>query len=171
MIFPLGGCHHLAVTTFYHGLLPGCSYSFVTKRVAEKSRYFRGARLAAHNERRHPAELARSCASKPHWGFDCFATAQSRLKGAWVRALRERFASAPLRIQERTDWPLPGANALRLDGSRFLLFVAYFRSFVGGGVLDAPMAPLEDRLPRYGGGGTKCQKGNVPAIAGEGWLL
>ena len=68
---------------------------------------------------------------------------EARLKGAWVRALRERFASAPLRIQERTDWPLPGANALRLDGSRFLLFVAYFRSFVGGGVLDAPMAPLE----------------------------
>ena len=25
------------------------------------------------------------------------------------------------------------------------------------------MAPLEDRLPRYGGGGTKCQKGSAPA--------
>ena len=39
------------------------------------------ARLAAHNERRHPAKRARSCASKPHWGFDCFATAQPRLRG------------------------------------------------------------------------------------------
>ena len=60
---------------------PRYSFSFVTKREAEKSRYFRGARLAAHNERRHPAELARSCASKPHWGFDCFATVQSRPRG------------------------------------------------------------------------------------------
>ena len=65
------------------------AYSFVTKRVAEKSRYFRGARLAAHNERRHPAKLARSCASKPHRGFDCFATAQSRLKSASSRLWRE----------------------------------------------------------------------------------
>ena len=39
------------------------------------------ARLAAHNERRHPAKQARSCASKPHRGFDCFATAQSRPRG------------------------------------------------------------------------------------------
>ena len=114
------------------------SFSFVTKREAEKSRYFRGARLAAHNERRHPAELARSCASKPHWGFDCFATAQSRLKGAWVRALRERFASAPLRIQERTDWPLPAANTLRLNDSQFLFWVAYFRSFVGADARHRP---------------------------------
>ena len=30
---------------------PRYSFSFVTKREAEKSRYFRGARLAAHNER------------------------------------------------------------------------------------------------------------------------
>ena len=65
----------------------------------------------------------------------------ARLKGAWVRAAHERFASAPLRIQERTDWPLPGANALRLVGSQFLLFVAYFLSVVGGGVLDAPFRP------------------------------
>ena len=54
-----------------------------------KSRYFRGARLAAHNERRHPAKRARSCASKPHRGFDCFATAQSRLKSASSRLRRE----------------------------------------------------------------------------------
>ena len=62
----------------------------------------------------------------------------ARLKGAWVRAAHERFASAPLRIQERTHWPLPGANTLRLNGSQFLLFIANFGSFVGGGVLDAP---------------------------------
>ena len=59
-------------------------------------------------------------------------------KGAWARALRERFASAPLRIQERTDWPLPGANTLRFDGAKFLLFVVYSRLVVGGGVPDAP---------------------------------
>ena len=57
---------------------------------------------------------------------------EARLKGAWVRALRERFASAPLRIQERTDWPLPAANALRLDGLQFLLLVSYPQPFVGG---------------------------------------
>ena len=58
----------------------------------------------------------------------------ARLKGAWVRAAHERFASAPLRIQERTHWPLPGANTLQLDDAKFLFFVSYFRSFVGGGV-------------------------------------
>ena len=51
----------------------------------------------------------------------------ARLRGAWVRALRERFASAPLRTQERTDWPLLAANTLRWDGAKFLLFVAVFR--------------------------------------------
>ena len=58
----------------------------------------------------------------------------ARLKGAWVRAAHERFASAPLRIQEWTHWPLPGANTLQLDDAKFLFFVSYFRSFVGGGV-------------------------------------
>ena len=73
---------------------PRYSFSFVTKREAEKSRYFRGA------------------------GHGLRETA---------RALRERrSAQFPLRIQERTDWPLPGANTLRLDGSQFLLFVAAF---------------------------------------------
>ena len=35
-------------------------------------------RLAAHNERRHPAELARSCGSMPHWGIDRCTTPQRR---------------------------------------------------------------------------------------------
>ena len=76
-------------------LVGGCryAYSFVTKRVAEKSRYFRGARLAAHNERRHPAKRARSCASKPHRGFDCFATAQQPGLRA-LGSLRERVGKA-----------------------------------------------------------------------------
>ena len=47
------------------------------------------ARLAAHNERRHPAKRARSCASKPHRGFDCFATAQHPGLRALVRAAHE----------------------------------------------------------------------------------
>ena len=34
--------------------------------------------MAAHNERRHPAELARSCGSMPHWGIDRCATPQRR---------------------------------------------------------------------------------------------
>ena len=76
---------------------PRYSFSFVTKREAEKSRYFRGARLAAHNERHHPAELARSCASKPHWGFDCFATAQSRLKGNGSRVARAALRAVSLK--------------------------------------------------------------------------
>ena len=80
------------------------------------------ARLAAHNERRHPAKRARSCASKPHWGFDCFATAQqpgSRALG-FVLA-HERFASAPLRIQERTHWRLPAADSSADYSSRLKL--------------------------------------------------
>ena len=35
-------------------------------------------RLAAHNERRQPAKLARSCGSMPHWGIDRCATPQRR---------------------------------------------------------------------------------------------
>ena len=35
-------------------------------------------RLAAHNERRHPAELARSCGSMPQWGIDRCAPPQRR---------------------------------------------------------------------------------------------
>ena len=35
-------------------------------------------RLAAHNERRHPAKRARSCGSMPHWGIDRCATPQHR---------------------------------------------------------------------------------------------
>ena len=34
--------------------------------------------MAAHIERRHPAELARSCGSMPRWGIDCCATPQRR---------------------------------------------------------------------------------------------
>ena len=46
-------------------------------------------RLAAHNERRHPAELAHSCGSMPHWGIDCCATPQRRpLRNQRVRERR-----------------------------------------------------------------------------------
>ena len=56
------------------------------------------ARLAAHNERCHPAKLARSCASKPHWGFDCFATAlQPGLRNVGLAAARRRFLCKGLR--------------------------------------------------------------------------
>ena len=51
------------------------------------------ARLAAHNERRHPAKRARSCASKPHRGFDCFATVQQPGLRA-LGSLRERVGKA-----------------------------------------------------------------------------
>ena len=53
--------------------------------------------LGGQNDGRHPAKLARSCASKPHWGFDCFATAQSRLKSAWFVLTHERFAKRALK--------------------------------------------------------------------------
>ncbi|MDD6424834.1 MAG: hypothetical protein PUF92_05090, partial [Subdoligranulum variabile] len=58
-----------------------------------------------------------------------------------VRALRERFASAPLRTQERTDWPLPAANTLQWNCSQFLFLVAAFWQFVGGGVLGTAFRP------------------------------
>ena len=46
-------------------------------------------RLAAHNERRHPAELAHSCGSMPHWGIDRCATPQRRpLRNQRVRERR-----------------------------------------------------------------------------------
>ena len=103
------GRHHHAVTPFYNGMLPICSYSFVTKRVGRKVPLL------------------------PRRG--------ARLKGAWVRAAHERFASAPLRIQERTDWPLPAANTLRLEGAEFLFSVAYFHSFVGADARHRPVQP------------------------------
>ena len=60
---------------------------------------------------------------------------EARLKGAGF-VLRTNASAkpphiAPLRIQERTDWPLPGANTLRWDVLQFLFFIADFRSFVG----------------------------------------
>ena len=87
---------------------------------------------------------------------------EARLKGAWVRAAHERFASAPLRIQERTDWPLPGANTLRLDGSKFLIFIVIvaFGQFVGGGVLDAPFWPRRGQC----GGRRKSVKKNAALL-------
>ena len=79
----------------------------------------------------------------------------ARLKGAWVRAAHERFASAPLRIQERTDWPLPGANTLQPKNSQFLLLVSYFWTFVGG---DACIAPFWPRRGQCGGGRKSVKK-------------
>ena len=93
-----------------------------TRGKAAITAKLRAGRLAAHNERRHPAKRARSCASKPHRGFDCFATAQqpgSRALG-FVLA-HERFASAPLRIQERTHWRLPAADSSADYSSRLKL--------------------------------------------------
>ena len=67
---------------FYHGL-PPIGVPFGTPKGTEKGPATSdSARLAAHNERRHPAKRARSCASKPHWGFDRYATAQQPGLGA-----------------------------------------------------------------------------------------
>ena len=66
---------------FYHGILPLCVPFGDPKGTEKVPATSDSARLAAHNERRHPAKQARSCASKPHRGFDCFATAQSRPRG------------------------------------------------------------------------------------------
>ena len=64
----------------------------MTKRVPEKSRYFRG---AGHGLRETARPASRS---------------------------ERRSAQFPLRIQERTDWPLPGANTLQWNCSKFLFF-------------------------------------------------
>ena len=92
---------------------------------------------------------------------------EARLKGAWVRALRERFASAPLRIQERTDWPLPAANTLQWNCSQFLFLVAAFWQFVGGGVLDAPFRPRRGQC----GGRRKSVKKNAALLHFLAFLL
>ena len=71
----------------FNGMLP-LGVPFGTPKGTEKGPATSdSARLAAHNERRHPAKRARSCASKPHWGFDCFATAQQPGLGALGFAL------------------------------------------------------------------------------------
>ena len=73
----LDDCPHLAGTTFYSVILPVVLPFWTPKKEAKKvPATSDSARLAAHNERRHPAKRARSCASKPHWGFDRCATAQ-----------------------------------------------------------------------------------------------
>ena len=64
-------------TPFYNELRPLVLPFWTPKKEAKKvPATSDSARLAAHNERRHPAKRARSCASKPHWGFDRYATAQ-----------------------------------------------------------------------------------------------
>ena len=62
--------------TRFNGFLPLCVPFGDPKGTEKVPATSDSARLAAHNERRHPAKRARSCASKPHRGFDCFATAQ-----------------------------------------------------------------------------------------------
>ena len=85
---------------------------------------------------------------------------EARLRGAWVRALRERFASAPLRTQERTDWPLPAANTLQWNCSQFLFLVAAFWQFVGGGVLGTAFRPRRGQC----GGRRKSVKKNAALL-------
>ncbi len=46
---------------------------------ARKVRVIAGASaLGGQNDGRHPAKLARSCGSMPHWGIDRYATPQRR---------------------------------------------------------------------------------------------
>ena len=52
-------------------------------------------RLAAHNERRHPAELARSCGSMPHWGIDRCATPQRRPLRPTIRLHVKSMLASP----------------------------------------------------------------------------
>ena len=120
------------------------AYSFVTKRVAEKSRYFRGARLAAHNERRHPAKRARSCASKPHWGFDCFATAQSRPRG--LRGCEQGATVERSETGERAMFAPAGRITAR----------AGLRSKLAAIVLAAKRSPL--RTPKLWSSSKKAKK-------------
>ena len=73
---------YLAAGAFIMGFCP-VGVPFGTPKGTEKGPATSdSARLAAHNERRHPAKRARSCASKPHWGFDRCATAQQPGLGA-----------------------------------------------------------------------------------------
>ena len=101
----------------------------------------------------HPKRKRKRCPLLP-------IAREARLKGAWVRAAHERFASAPLRIQERTDWPLPAANTLQWNCSQFLFLVAAFWQFVGGGVLDAPFWPRRGQC----GGRRKSVKKNAALL-------
>ena len=54
---------------------------FCDQKGSEKVSLLRGSALGGQNDGRHPAELARSCGSKPRWGFDRCATPQPRLRG------------------------------------------------------------------------------------------
>ena len=66
--------------TRFNGILPLCVL-FCDQKSTRKVPLVPRRPLGGQNDGRHPAKLARSCASKPHWGFDCFATAQSRPRG------------------------------------------------------------------------------------------
>ena len=72
--------HHAADTLILSCNLPRLSF-FVTKKGNEKVPLLRGSALGGQNDGCHPAELARSCGSKPRWGFDRCATPQPRLRG------------------------------------------------------------------------------------------
>ena len=65
---------------FYNGILPS-GLPFCDQKGSEKVSLLRGSALGGQNDGRHPAELARSCGSKPHRGFDRCATPQPRLRG------------------------------------------------------------------------------------------
>ena len=67
--------------TRFNGFLPLCVPFGDPKGTEKVPATSDSARLAAHNERRHPAKRARSCGSMPHWGIDRCATPQPRLRG------------------------------------------------------------------------------------------
>ena len=64
----------------YNSILFLC-LPFCDQKGSEKVSLLRGSALGGQNDGRHPAELARSCGSKPHWGFDRCATPQPRPRG------------------------------------------------------------------------------------------
>ena len=64
----------------YNSILFLC-LPFCDQKGSEKVSLLRGSALGGQNDGRHPAELARSCGSKPRWGFDRCATPQPRLRG------------------------------------------------------------------------------------------
>ena len=98
----LCGRHHHAVTPFYHGLHP-LDLPFCDQKGSEKVSLLRGSALGGQNDGRHPAELARSCGSKPHWGFDRCATPQPRLRGYSPLRTPKRWSKNPKAKKCRND--------------------------------------------------------------------
>ena len=104
--------------------------------------------MAAHNERRHPAKRARSCATRnPRLrGYSPLRTPKGWSKKQKAKTCRS--AARFLTLFDSSPIDPFGANTLQWNCSQFLFFVALFWQFVGADSISARGVLRQRKIPR-----------------------